>query len=138
METKAELSSRAIQFYVVSVKWASDLNFFKIETAFFHRLVDEHFKNMVPERIAQLRADTEKLRTLDTEIHKAETKLGLQLRLIELMAEDIIPEDVDSLAGEQVQLENLMAEIVSHFREVKKELFSMVEGVFKSTGQTVS
>src|SRR6202007_597257 len=110
MEAKISLSSRSIQFYVVSGKWASDLNFFKIETAFFHRLVNEHFKNLiVADRIAQFSATTERLGALDAEIHKTEVKLGLQLRLIELMAEDVIPEDTDSLAGEQVQLEQMMA-----------------------------
>lgn len=134
MESKASLSSGSIQFYALCVKWASDLNFYKIETAFFHRLIDERLKRVfMAERIAQLSTASENLRNLDSEIHKAEIIAGVQLRLIGLMADDIIPEDTVSLNGEQIQLEELMTSITSHFREVKKELFSVVEGTFGAT-----
>jgi len=127
METKASLSSRSIQFYAVAVQWASDLNFFKIETAFFHRLLEDHFKKL-PGILEHLGKDSEKLRALDANIHKVEIKLGLQLRWIEMMTEDVIPEDPGSIAAEQVQLEMLMTELSAHFRELKKHLFGIVDG----------
>jgi hypothetical protein len=137
METKASLSSRSIQFHIVAIKWASDLNFFKIETAFFHRLLEDYFKES-PATLTQVGTDAEKLRVLDAEIHKAEIKLGLQVRWIELMAEDLIPEDTGAIAAEQVRLEKLMADLTLHFRELKMHLFGLVEGVLTVPDLSVS
>lgn len=128
METKTTLSTRSIQYYVIATKWATDLNFFKIETAFFHRLLETYFKKL-PGTLEHLGADVEKLRALDSDIHKVEIKLGLQVRWIEMMAEDVIPEDTASIAAEQVSLEMLMGNLTAHFRELKTHLFGIVEGV---------
>lgn len=42
METAPSLSSRSLQYYVMARHWASELEFFKVETAFFHRLLDDY------------------------------------------------------------------------------------------------
>ncbi|HVV53819.1 MAG TPA: hypothetical protein VHC47_00755, partial [Mucilaginibacter sp.] len=43
METINSLSARSLQYYVISKRWSSDLQFFKFETGFLRRLLDEHF-----------------------------------------------------------------------------------------------
>jgi hypothetical protein len=130
MDTKASISTRSIQFYVVATKWASDLNFFKIETGFFDRLLEKHFKNLFPSGSSgNLHEINQKLSGLEDELCHIEKKLYLQLREIELMAEDIIPEDIDVLSSVQVQLEFAMASATKIFREVKKELFELIDGV---------
>ena len=65
---------------------------------------------------------------LEEELGTVEKKLGLQLREIEMMAEDIIPEDIDLLSDAQVQLELLMASLTKIFREEKKEIFELIDG----------
>ena len=57
-----------------------------------------------------------------------------QLQHVELMAEDIIPENAEDLAVEQVQLEHLMTnKLTRDYRDaVKKSLFQLVENVLKN------
>ncbi len=125
MNTTASLSSRSVQFYAITQKWASDLSFFRIETAFFHRLLDQQFtgRSFASHPPANLNGITAKLNSLDNELQNAERLLDLQLREIELMAEDVLPEDPEWLAGGQVKLEFLMADITRRFRDIKKEIF---------------
>ena len=33
---------RTLQYYVIARKWLSDMDFFKIETAYLHRLMDDY------------------------------------------------------------------------------------------------
>jgi hypothetical protein len=57
---------------------------------------------------------------------EVDTLLSDQIRKLELMAEDIIPEDSESLAAKQVQLEYFMTDLTREFRKVKQELFHLV------------
>ncbi len=133
MNTTAPLSSRSVQFYAITKKWASDLNFFRIETAFFHRLLEHQFIGLSFFSLspANLNGITFKLNSLDNELQNAEKQLDLQLREIELMAEDILPEDSEWLTGGQVQLEFLMVNITRRFRDIKKEIFGMIDVLSK-------
>jgi len=42
MEPAINMSARSLQYYVIGKHWASDLEFFRIETAFLHRLLDNY------------------------------------------------------------------------------------------------
>lgn len=43
METLNALLARSLQYYVLAEHWASDLEFFKIESVFFDKLIKEYF-----------------------------------------------------------------------------------------------
>jgi hypothetical protein len=43
MESTTTMSVRSLQYYVIARRWASDLDFFKIEAAFLHHLMDDYF-----------------------------------------------------------------------------------------------
>ena len=129
MKEESPSSSRSIQYYVAATKWNSDLNFFKIEASFFRRLLDRRLKNVFPTGSAVAQWEIrQKLEALETEQCYTEKKLGMQLREIELMAEDVIPENIDALVSMQVQLEFAMAALTKTFREVKKEIFGLIDG----------
>ena len=51
-----------------------------------------------------------------------------QIMLLELMAEDVIPEDTDALAAVQIKLEQYMSELNRSFRAVKQKIFPLVLG----------
>ena len=52
--------------------------------------------------------------------------LNGQITQLELMAEDVIPEDAESLAATQVKLEYFMTDVTRRFRAVKREIFDLV------------
>ncbi|TSD66301.1 hypothetical protein FFF34_002550 [Inquilinus sp. KBS0705] len=60
-----------------------------------------------------------------------------QLQQLELMAEDFIPENIDSIQGKQVQLEYLITNLTHEFREIKKDLFSAIEHIMKESKNPV-
>ena len=133
------MSARSLQYYVISRKWASDLEFYKIETAFFHRLIEDHFISLsAPEHINELKSIGKKLLMLEVELSTADKLLTWQLHNLELMAEDVIGEDAEALASKQVQLEYLINNITRQFREIKKVLFDLVERVVKNYNISLS
>lgn len=118
-------SSRPLQFYVIAKRWASDLEFFKLESNFLQQLLERYVHRLQDEpqlgQLIKANRDLQELeKMVDTEL------LDRQLTQLELMAEDVIPEDTDALTEEQVKLENLMACLTAKFREVKQEVYTLV------------
>ncbi len=129
MELYNTLSSRALKYLVIGRHWASDLEFFNIESAFFKKLLDRYFLDEVNKAgAARLSEVSGQLGRLTANVHNAQVRLDEQLRHLELMAEDIIPEDTEELTGKQVQLEYLVTTIMREYRETKKLLFSLITG----------
>lgn len=133
MESATNISARSLQFYVIAKKWASDIEFFKIETAFFYRLIDDYFVN------ASGSAYSEKVQTiynlltnLEVGINNVSFEITEQIKRVELMAEDIVPEYTDALAVKQVDLEYLVTKLTWNFREIKRQIFQLVENSIKN------
>ncbi|HVW94511.1 MAG TPA: hypothetical protein VHA56_00915 [Mucilaginibacter sp.] len=130
MDTSFAISARSLQYYVMARKWFSDLEFFKIETAFFHRLIDENIKKLSDEgHIMQFLSTGKKLLKLENDESKTDNLLTEQLKQLELMAEDVIPEDVDALAATQIHLENFIANLMKEYRVIKQEIFHLIAAV---------
>lgn len=126
------MSARSLQYYVISRKWGSDLEFYKIETAFFRHIIEDYFISIAASGyVEEMKAINKELLLLDAEISTADKMLTSQLKQIELMAEDRIDEDPEALAVIQVQLEYLINTITRQFRETKKTLFQLVERIVK-------
>jgi hypothetical protein len=137
METVINMSARSLQYYVIGKHWASDLEFFRIETAFLHRLIDNYFARLLTETdVKNLSATGMKLYQLEKHEAKVNNMLQEQLKQLELMAEDIIPEDAEGLAVTQVELENMVRTVMHEYQGVKKEIFGLVERVIKEEKQT--
>ena len=130
METTNAISARSLQYYVIARCWASDLDFFKIETDFLYRLLDDYRTRLTDyEHIDELRLMCTRLLKLEDDEVMIDELLTTQLKQFELMSEDIIPDDVETLVVNQVKLENLTAGLTNEYRKVKKDLFSLVKGV---------
>ena len=130
MESAANISSRSLQFYVIDRHWASDLEFFRIETAFLHRLLEDHFIPLCNKaHIAELTHAGMKLYNLEKEESILNKLLQDQLKYFELIVEEIIPEDFNDLALNQVNLESMVTNLMNDYREAKKEIFSLVAGL---------
>jgi hypothetical protein len=127
METIIDINARSLQYYVIAKRWASDLEFFKIETGFFKRLLDDQFSRLSTQvSFDKLKQVSKKLSKLEMDESRTDTAITRQIKQIELMTEDVIPEDMDNLTMVQVQLETIMANLTTEYREIKIELFEIV------------
>ncbi len=126
METMLSMSSRSLQYYVIAKRWLSDLEFFRIETGFLHLLLERNMLTHLNDRprLKQLIAANRELKQLQ-ELVKGDLLSG-QITQLELMAEDIIPEDAESLAANQVNLEYFMTGLTNRFRTLKHKIFQLV------------
>lgn len=125
METMLPISSRSLQYYVIAKKWSSDLDFFRLEAGFLHRLLDRNTRNLQDrEHLGQLVKTGKDLAELEQMV--VDDLLAGQLTQLELMAEDIIPEDAEALAAVQVRLEQFMGALTKRFRQVKQEIYRLV------------
>lgn len=128
METALSLSARSQEIYVLCRHWESDLEFFRIETAFLHRLLDDYFVQLLsPERIEELKKTSQKLFELEKEENSVHQQIMTHMKQIELAAESVIPEDAEKLADEQATIESLLLKFINDYREVKKDMFTLVE-----------
>jgi SMC interacting uncharacterized protein involved in chromosome segregation len=118
-------SSRPLQYYVIARRWSSDLEFFRLESGFLQRLLDRYMSRLQGHsqfgKLVKAGEDLQELeRMVDGDL------LDRQLTQLELMAEDVIPEDADALTEVQVKLERLMSKLTQRFREVKQEVYALV------------
>lgn len=134
MEQTLSMSARSLQYFVIANRWRADLDFFKIETGFLRQLLDHYISRLQDsEHIALLIACGIMLDRL--EAMEMNDLLAEQLTKLELMAEDIIPEDSESLAATQVKLEYFMSSLVKEFRASKEQIYRLVLSVSESFPQ---
>jgi hypothetical protein len=130
METITSLSARSLQYYAIARKWSSDVEFYKHEVKFLRSLLEDCFFSTQDTggrtRIAELNNG---LTELDVEKNQLERLLNEQLKELELMAEDVIPEDANHIACKQIRLEYMVADLFSQYKELKREIFSLAERV---------
>ncbi|WP_199118046.1 hypothetical protein [Pedobacter sp. ASV28] len=132
MKAPVNLSARSLQYYLIAKNWISDLEFFKIEATFFHHLLDDYFVRLsAPVFIDKLKLMENRLIDLEEERHQADKQISEQITQLELMAEDIVPENSESLETKQIHLENSMKELTIAYRSMKKDLFVIVEEVIR-------
>lgn len=130
MDTAISLSSRSLQFYLIARHWASDLEFFRFEVSFLQNLLKEYTLHLSDTTHRKLAA--KKLLKLEKESHETDALLTEQLQQLQLMAEDVIPENTEELAGKQVQLEYLMSNFTKEYRALKLEIFGLIEGIINT------
>jgi len=128
MPVPKSLSARSLQYYVINCKWASDLDFFDFESGFLHQLIEDNFRQPVDvDQRMRLKKISEQLYVLQKEYRHARQLLHEQTRQLELMAEDVVPEDTEQLAGSQIQLEYLMSTLTTTCRAIKRDLYEVLE-----------
>ncbi|TFF35396.1 hypothetical protein [Mucilaginibacter psychrotolerans] len=132
MGTFNAMSARSLQYYLMAKHWASDLEFFKVETSFFKHLIDRYFTKVAEfSGVENLRKIMQKIQCLQDDELLLREALAKQIRQLELMADDFVPENIDRLKGKQIELEGLIANLLEEFRQVKKELFTLIETVMR-------
>ena len=128
MESLNGLSARSIQYLVLAKKWNSDLEFYKLEIKFLRSLLEINYLTLQNsgDRDTVKRINND-LVQLDLEKRQLECSLNDQIKQLELMAEDIIPEDVTTIAGKQIRLEYMVSGLFSEYKDLKREIFDLVQ-----------
>jgi hypothetical protein len=98
-------------------------------------LLDNHFFNLQykDDRASVIGLNND-LMKLEVDKNQLELALDDQIRQLELMSEDIIPEDVTFLSGKQIKLEYMVTHIFSEYKELKKQIFSLVQKAYQKPG----
>jgi len=125
MPTAIKMPARSLQYYVLAKRWLADLDFFKVEAAYLHRLIDDYRQHLLDinhqEQLIAIKADLLKL-----DDGEAGSLLSEQIWQLELMADDIIAEDAESITATQVKLECFMARLTNEFRLIKTQLYRLL------------
>lgn len=126
MGTTLNISPGLLQYHVLSKKWESDLEFFSIETAFFHRLLDDYFTRLsVPKYSARLKAIGRRLYELEQEESELAAMLDGHLKHLQLIVENTIAREDESLADMHATLEQMFSKFFGDYRDLKKQLFAL-------------
>lgn len=137
METLNSLSTRSLQYFVIAKKWSSDLEFYKIEIKFLRSLLENNYfviqNNGEKDTLKRINND---LILLDAEKNQLEQALDEQIKQLELMSEDVIPEDATQVAGKQIRLEYMVADLFSEYKDLKREIFYLVQEALAQSKQS--
>ena len=136
MESLNGLSVRSIQYLVIAKKWSSDLEFYKLEIKYLRSLLEANFNTLLNngDREAVKRISND-LVQIDEEKIQLECSLSDQIKQLELMAEDIIPEDMTIVAGKQIRLEYMVTNLFSEYKDLKREIFDLIQEVSSQSKQ---
>lgn len=122
------LSARSLQYLVIAKKWNADIEFYEFEIKFLRLLLENNYfilqNNGDRDTVKRINND---LMRLDSEKNQLERSLGDQIQLLELMSEDVIPEDATLVAGKQIRLEYMVTELFSEYKDLKREIFYLVQ-----------
>jgi transcription elongation factor GreA-like protein len=130
------LANRSQQYHVVTRQWISEINFFTIETTFLQNLLMNCISIRADNTFAEKRKMTvERLLKLDADKSYSDLILNEQCNMLEQITQESTPENEVDLACKQMELEYLMPSLNEEYREVKKELFSLVESVLPDNRQ---
>ena len=130
---KAEDTTSAVaQQYLMARHWASDLEFFKIETLFLRGLLENHFIALCDDQhIGELKRLGEQLLDLDKDEYECEQLINLQLIKLGLVSKYESLGNKGELDESQVEVENVVMTISKEYREIKREVFKLIEKVMK-------
>lgn len=132
-------STRSLRHYVIVKHRISDIEFFKVETAFLHRLLDEHFVSLCcSNRVGMLKQVGANLLNLEKNESKTNDKLRYQLRELGWIAKNLVTENKDRLSASQVEIEYMMVNLIREYHEVRKEIFGLIEGIRRGNKQLIS
>lgn len=133
METLINRPSRSLQYFAIAKNWSSDLDFHHTELVFLNQLLDDYFVRLsAPHYIKKLTDIKKEFYLVKEQAKKTEELLSQQTTILELMSDDVIPDDVQGLEAKQIRLEYWMNDLDKAFRKTKKALFRLIEEVVQN------
>jgi hypothetical protein len=133
MENVTEMSDRSAEYHVIAKRWKSDLEFFKIESAFLGRLKQDYYFTRLSDysNTEELQRAGDKLLKLQADILLAESHVDAQLHQLRQVAENEVEENRNNLALTNAAVGHLMISLTHEYQEVKKQFFTAIETIFR-------
>lgn len=139
METTPTFSAKSLQYYVIAKSWASDLEFFKMETSFLNRLLDEYFLRLYNRKLTdKVKGSGQRLLCLAQNEVKVNHLICQQLKEMEWVAKNKIKENEERTSLLQVEIESQMVNIMCEFRDLKTDIFELVENILRDERRAVN
>jgi len=127
------ISEVSQQYAIMADHWAADLEFFKLETSFLRGLLEDHFMELCDKRyIEELKRFGKLLMDLDKEEYECDQLISLQLAKLGLLTKYSLLDNEEKLREAQVEIEKIMKTITQEYRRVKKDVFKLLEELFKN------
>jgi 3-hydroxyacyl-CoA dehydrogenase len=133
MENVIEMTERSAEYHVIAKRWKSDLEFYKIESAFLNSLKRDYYFARLSDYLntQALQKAVDKLHKLQADILMAELQVDAQLHQLTQVAENKLAENSQKLAHTNATIGNLMISLTHEYQEIKKQIFDNVEMVFR-------
>jgi hypothetical protein len=123
------LSSRSQQYAANAGAWNTELSFLNVETAFLQGLLQDCGPGKQVTDFMQRRDFTSnKFLKLEVDKNYLNLVLNEQLDLLNQTKEYALPEYETAMACKQLELGYLMTTLNREYRELKKELFLLIDG----------
>jgi len=120
------------EYAVTAGQWASDLEFYKIETSFLRGLLEDHFLELCQKRyIEELKRFGTILMQLDKQEFDCDHLITIQLAKLSLLTKHSLPENDAELSKAQVDIEKIMLNMTPGYRKVKTDIFRLLDDLFK-------
>ena len=132
MKNKHDISEHILQDLNKVKTWTSDLEFYKSECSFLHKLLDNYFNRLTtPRHIDSLKHIEHELVVLEEERHAIDKQLGSYMSKLKSSAEAMDADEQKDLEERYGTLWPLMEELTQNTRNVKKEIYAIIEKVIE-------
>ena len=121
------------EYHVIAKRWKSDLEFFKIESAFLIRLKRDYYFTRLSDyrNTEELQKTGDQLVKLQDDIRQAESQVDAQLHELAVAEKKPLDENTNKLTLTNASVGHLMINLTHEYQEVKKQLFTVVETIFR-------
>jgi len=120
------------EYTLMGGQWASDLEFYKIESAFLRELLENHFMELCQKKyIDELKQFGFLLMQLDQQEIDCNRLISIQLAKLRLLTKYSLLDNEAELSKTQVEIARIMLNMTYDYRKVKKDIFRLLEGLFK-------
>jgi len=120
------------EYAVLAGQWASDLEFYKIETSFLRGLLEDHFLELCQKRyIEELKRFGTILMQLDKTEIDCDQLITIQLAKLSLLTKHSLLDNEAELCKAQVEIEKIMLNMTPGYRKVKMDIFRLLDDLFK-------
>jgi hypothetical protein len=127
METTITLPASSLSYYANAKIWVDDLDYFKVENTFMNRMLDDYSIPLTDViTMERVRLIGQKLIKLQADKSYSDTILSELFINLKLVAEEVIPENIAELAYKQMELEYLITNLNSGYREIKRDLLGLL------------
>jgi hypothetical protein len=133
MKNVIEMSDRSAEYHAIAKRWKSDLEFYKIESAFLKSLKQDYYFTRLSDcsNTEALRNAAYRLEKLQSDILIAECRVDAQLHQLTEVGENKIEENIQNLALTNAEVGHLMISLTHEYQEIKKLIFTSIETIFR-------